>query len=41
MNITDVLSFLAEERGVDYITKTLVGKVDSEALFGLSSRMKI
>lgn len=40
MNITDVLSFLAEERGVDYITKTLAGKVPEETVNALSSRMK-
>lgn len=40
MNITDVLSFLAEERGVDYITKTLSGKVPQETVNALSSRMK-
>ena len=40
MNITDVLSFLTEERGVDYITKTLSGKVPQETVNALSSRMK-
>ena len=40
MNITDVLSFLAEERGVDYITKALVGKVPEGTVNALSSRMK-
>lgn len=40
MNITDVLSFLAEERGVDYITKTLNGKVPEGAVNALSLRMK-
>lgn len=40
MNITDVLSFLAEERGVDYITKTLSGKVPQETINALSSRVK-
>lgn len=40
MNITDVLSFLVEERGVDYITKTLSGKVPQETIGALAPRMK-
>ena len=40
MNITDFLSLLTEERGIDYINNAIGDKIPSKTIAALSSKMK-